>query len=160
MSKEIKFKRWFERGENDYIQGIDTGTNTLTEQTGYASTSEIMENLIRAGETWEDYRHAVFNPEDQAREDEVNELSDDPLPIYEIDPVLIKQRMEQRRKNREAKKQEVFNSFRKHESEETTKKEEAARKAADEQKNQKVSTGTIGIKGANSEVTSNATGGS
>lgn len=61
----------------------------LTEQTGYATTEQLVELVIRSGEALEDYRHAVFD----ASQDEDMEST----PIFEIDPVLISERLARRK---------------------------------------------------------------
>lgn len=74
-------------------------TSTITEQTGYASVEQQVEQFIRAGQTLDDYRHALFANEEESED----ELELEGISIFEQDPVVIKQRMELRRIERERK---------------------------------------------------------
>jgi len=64
----------------------------ITEQTGYATTEQLVELVIRSGEALEDYRHAVF---DATHDDEMESVSP-----FEVDPILLNERIRKRKEIR------------------------------------------------------------
>lgn len=77
------------------VQYPEMSDEELTEQTGYATTEQLVELVIRSGEALEDYRHAVF---DASQDSEMESV-----PLWEIDPVLVAERLERRRQIRAEK---------------------------------------------------------
>jgi Fe2+ transport system protein B len=100
----VEFQDYWTKPILEYPQMSD---EELTEQTGYATTEQLVELVIRSGEALEDYRHAVFDASQDERMESV--------PLWEIDPVLVTERLarrqamraerEEKAKAEEAKKQ-------------------------------------------------------
>lgn len=66
----------------------EMSSKVITEQTGYMSTKELVEQMVLAGQRLYDYRHGLLDYEKyEGQEDDSEDFNQDASPVYEKDLV-------------------------------------------------------------------------
>jgi len=85
VQNESRFNSYWKAPAVEYPK---MSNEEITEQTGYATTEQLVELVIRSGEVLEDYRHAIY---DVSHDEELESVSP-----FEIDPVVLNERIRAR----------------------------------------------------------------
>lgn len=91
------------------VASAQDSENIITEQTGYMSTQQLVENMVLAGKRLHDYRHGLLDVQGDEEDDSYDEEQDAAVP-YERDlvdeAIDVEQKVVEKRKRNQGAKED------------------------------------------------------